>query len=187
MTRKDALQFVSSLYVPWYSTLVRYACRLTHSIVMAEDVVQEAFFSLFRSLLQGTEIHEPKAWLLCVVRREACRQIQQESKRRTQTHEFAMESNASPAAHPFLNGKHDQADQLARMFSVLTAREEEVLLLRMQAMSYKEIGKELGISCNTVKTLLARGLRKMRTEAEQEGAGGANQDGLGQSISSSLQ
>lgn len=187
MTRKEALQFVSSLYVPWYSTLVRYACRLTHSISMAEDVVQEAFFALFRSLLQGTEIVEPKAWLLCVVRREAGRQIQQESKRRTHTHEFAQEPGSAPPVHPCLDGKGEKADQLARMFSVLTVREEEVLLLRMQAMSYKEIAAELGISCNTVKTLLARGLRKMRAEAENEGAGGARHDGMDQSISSSLQ
>ncbi len=187
MTRREALRFVSSLYVPWYATLVRYACRLTHSVTMAEDVVQEAFFSLFRSLVQGTEILQPKAWLLCVVRREAGRQIQQESRRRAQVRELALESDSSPVAHPFLNGQRDQIDQLARMFSVLTTREEEVLLLRMQAMSYKEIAKDLGISCNTVKTLLARGLRKMRTEAEKENAGGANHDGVGQSISSSLQ
>ena len=48
------------------------------------------------------------------------------------------------------------------LLSVLTPREEEVLLLRLDAMKYREIADQLGISMNSVNTLLARALRKLQ-------------------------
>jgi DNA-directed RNA polymerase specialized sigma24 family protein len=36
-----------------------------------------------------------------------------------------------------------------------------VLLLRLEALKYREIAEQLGISMNSVNTLLARALRKL--------------------------
>jgi DNA-directed RNA polymerase specialized sigma24 family protein len=46
--------------------------------------------------------------------------------------------------------------------SVLTPREEQVLLLRLEALKYREIADQLGSSMNSVNTLLARALRKLQ-------------------------
>lgn len=48
------------------------------------------------------------------------------------------------------------------LLAVLSPREEEVLLLRLEAMKYREIADQLGISMNSVNTLLARALRKLQ-------------------------
>ena len=48
------------------------------------------------------------------------------------------------------------------LLSMLSAREEEVLLLRLEAMKYREIAEQLGISVNSVNTLLSRALRKLQ-------------------------
>ena len=48
------------------------------------------------------------------------------------------------------------------LLSVLSPREEEVLLLRLEALKYREIAEQLGISMNSVNTLLARALRKLQ-------------------------
>ena len=47
---------------------------------------------------------------------------------------------------------HEQLDEL----------EEEVLLLRLETLKYREIAEQLGISINSVNTLLARALRKLQ-------------------------
>ena len=51
------------------------------------------------------------------------------------------------------------------MFGVLSQREEEVLLLRMESLKYREIGTRLGISANSVTTLLSRAVKKLRIAA----------------------
>ena len=45
---------------------------------------------------------------------------------------------------------------------MLSPREEEVLLLKLEALKYREIAAQLGISMNSANTLLARALRKLK-------------------------
>jgi transposase len=53
--------------------------------------------------------------------------------------------------------------EIRGLLSVLSPREEEVLLLRLEALKYREIADHLGISMNSVNALLARALRKLQT------------------------
>jgi RNA polymerase sigma-19 factor, ECF subfamily len=165
VSRDEALRVVSALYVPWYSNLVLYARRVTGSLDMAEDVVQEAFIKLFRSLIHGTTIENPKSWLLCVVRRDAAAECASERRRQTRLDEMSLDPSAADALGLHEEHPSEVAQELEGLFTVLTARELEVLLLRMQALKYKEISNDLGISTNTVKTLLARALRKLKEVA----------------------
>lgn len=62
--------------------------------------------------------------------------------------------------------------QLGDYVAVLSKREEEVLMLRLSSLKYREIGEELGITTRAVSTLLARALAKLqmavkRKQAEQ--------------------
>lgn len=57
--------------------------------------------------------------------------------------------------------------ELESFLSVLTCRQAEILQMRAKPMRYAEIAEFLGISVNTVKTLLARAIRKMQEVARQ--------------------
>jgi RNA polymerase sigma factor (sigma-70 family) len=50
-------------------------------------------------------------------------------------------------------------EDIRSLLSVLSPREEEVLLLRLESLKYREIASQLGISMNSVNTLLARALQ----------------------------
>ena len=78
-------------------------------------------------------------------------------------------------------------DVATKLFSVLTRREEEVILLRMQAMKYREIGVLLRISPNSVNTLLARALRKLQLAARKRSTGDPIANVLETVISKTLQ
>jgi RNA polymerase sigma-70 factor, ECF subfamily len=168
MNRAEASELVHSLFSSWYPTLVRYAIRATGSREAAEDVVQETFMLLYRALRQGQSIDNPKGWTLCVVRRQIARQ--QRSIRRE------LERLDSRDVLEYLQAGRMQSglpepghDEASRLLAVLSPREGEVVLLRMQAMKYREIGVHLGISTNSVSTLLARALRKMQKAAGSAG------------------
>ena len=62
---------------------------------------------------------------------------------------------------------------IRNLLSVLSPREEEVLLLRLEALKYREIAEQLGIGMNSVNTLLARALRKLQHAMGQKAEEGS--------------
>ena len=152
---------VNSLFGEWYAPLLRYACRATGCLETAEDVVQEAFTELYRSMLEGKDIANPKAWTLCVVRR---RIVDQQREQARHGGSFLSISDlgelAAGISQPAPAGWEE--DRMTQLLAVLSAREEEVLLLRAKGLKYRQIADSLKISINSVKTLLARAIRKMQ-------------------------
>ncbi len=159
--RDSAKELVSGLFKDWYGPLVRYAFRATGSFETAEDVAQASFTELYCALLQGAAIRNPKGWTLCVVRREIVDRLR-EKKRHGGAFLELSEAESAAAARVEPEAARWETAHLTRLLSVLSAREEEVLLLRAQALKYRQIASELNIGINSVKTLLARAIRKMQ-------------------------
>jgi RNA polymerase sigma-70 factor (ECF subfamily) len=183
--RESAKTLVSGLFGEWYGPLVRYAYRSTGSLETAEDVVQASFTELYRALLGGAAIENPKGWTLCVVRREIVDRLRERKRHGGAFLALSEAENlASRRAEPEPGGWEEQS--LTRLLSGLSAREEEVLLLRAQALKYRQIAAELNIGINSVKTLLSRAIRKMQ-HAAAAARGGTGSKGHGDTIPASLQ
>ena len=153
MDETDATILVTGLFDRWYTQLIRYVVEATRSSDFAEDLVQDVFMQLYQILRSGKEIEHPKAWTLCVLRRAVLRQMQERS-RFEQLDEIEI-------AHNSLNDGTD-AYVIQNLLRLLSPRKQEVLLLRLEAMKYREIADRLGISMTSVNTLLARALQKLR-------------------------
>jgi RNA polymerase sigma factor (sigma-70 family) len=175
--RESAKELVGRLYGEWYGPLVRYAFRSTRSVESSEDIVQTSFTELYRAILEGKSIGNPKGWTLCVVRREIVDRLREQKRHGGVFLPLAETDGAGVAASP---PAWEEAD-LTRLLSVLSAREEEVLLLRAKALKYRQIAGELKISVNSVKTLLARAIRKMQqaSAAAGESRGGWKRNATG--------
>ena len=63
---------------------------------------------------------------------------------------------------PPLSTRASTIQRLRGCLSVLTEREEQVLLLRLQSMKFREIGESLGITTSSVNTLLVRALERLQ-------------------------
>jgi len=159
VNRSEAVETIRQLFEIWYSPLVRYAARQLSCVETAEDVVQEAFLSLFCNLAEGHDIDNAKAWLLCVVRREVI-------KRYREARHFGGAFQCLPedfeAAAPQAPSNPDR-DELTQLLSTLSSREEEIVLLRVKGLKYREIARSLEITVGSVKTMMARAIRKMQT------------------------
>ncbi len=164
-----SLASIERLFASWYAPLVRYGCRVLGDLAVAEDLAQEAFLELHRALQAGQQVDYPRAWTLTVMRRLVVRYLKE--KRNWSASEANSELlEQLPDPHVFSEG-FDLGDDLHELLSVLTPREEEVILLRLDALKYREIAAQLGISVNSVNTLLARALRKLQKWAGQRGNG----------------
>ena len=121
-------------------------------------------------LSAGSEVQFPKAWTMCVVRRKIVER-RQEPFGIDQEHE-ELGSQADLTGD--WSGEVDLAidcERLRQHLNMLSVREEEVLMLRLQSMKYREIAKSLGISINSVNTLLARALTKIQKHLVAERPG----------------
>lgn len=156
MTDNDVTDLVTALYDCWYMSLVRYALRTTENYEIAEDLAQDTFIELYQALRAGKNIEHPKAWTLCVLRRALSRQM------RDRTHLEQLEEGQIAGEISTDIPEFCERDDIRTLLSTLSPREEEVLLLRLEAMKYKEIADQLGISMNSVNTLLARALHKLQ-------------------------
>ncbi|MBI4909419.1 MAG: RNA polymerase sigma factor [Acidobacteria bacterium] len=160
MNRDKAAEFVDALYEAWYLSLLRYTRRLVRQPASAEELVQETFLDLYRCLRAGKSVEFPKAWTMCVARRKALELTHQP---------FGIERVHEPLESPELSGDwvtgaelNIDCDRVLAHMDLLSAREHEVLLLRLESMKYREIAEALGISINSVNTLLARALTKLQ-------------------------
>jgi RNA polymerase sigma factor (sigma-70 family) len=169
MDSREATLLVTDLFESSYSMFVRYAFRATGSLDAAEDLAQEALMALYRAVREGKQVDCPKAWTFCVIRRLVSKQIRAHQQQ-TSLHEPVSVLDDLPAPSSVEFAHEVELDDLTRLFSVLTRREEEVTLLRMTAMKYREIAEELGISPKSVNTLLSRALRKLQKAAGVEPA-----------------
>lgn len=157
----DSLQEFEAFFQDWYPHLLRYVCRFAASRATAEDVSQEVFLDLYEALRAGQHIDFPKAWTLRVARRK-CAELRSQPFDLDQRHatlEDLVERGESPVID--MNARLD-VQKVRGCLSVLTVREEEVLLLRLQSMKFREIGVALGISTSSVNTLLVRALGRLR-------------------------
>jgi RNA polymerase sigma factor (sigma-70 family) len=154
MNRQEASDLVTLLFESWYSALMRYGQRMTGSQATAQDAVQQTFMDLYVALVDGQSILHPKAWTLCVLRRRVA--ADWESWRDTEPLSLLDQPSCAPV-EPDLGD-----DDIGHLMSCLTPREQEVIMLRMEAYKYREIAKALGISPNSVNTLLSRAIGKLQ-------------------------
>jgi len=155
---------VAALFSAYYAFFVRLVMRRTGNLDRAEELVQDALVALYEELRRGRAIREPKAWVAAVLYRLLAR----EHRRQSREAEFLDTIRALPAdlwAEPV--GEACDGD-LEQLLDVLTPREREVVLLRAEAYKYREIARLLGISKNSVNTLLARALKKLHAAAKGE-------------------
>lgn len=158
MNQADATTLVDSLFESLGVFLVRYAQRRVHSSALAEDIVQDAFLSLYRDLRLGKDIHDPKAWTIGAVRnliRKHARDTARHGEELIATEMFDL----VPSQHSAF------VEEPSLVLCGLSPREEEVVLLRLQSFKYREIADHLGIGAKSVCTLLARAIRKLQKVA----------------------
>ena len=156
-----SLQQFEAFFQDWYPHLLRYVCRFAASRATAEDVSQEVFLDLYESLRAGRHIDFPKAWTLRVARRK-CAELRNQPFDMDQRH-ASLDDLLELAETPSVDiNAHLDVQKMRGCLSVLTVREEEVLLLRLQSMKFREIGLALGISTSSVNTLLVRALGRLR-------------------------
>jgi RNA polymerase sigma factor (sigma-70 family) len=150
------------LFNAHFTRLYRYLDRLSGEPELAADLAQEAFVKLYQ---RGAPPDRPEAWLITVATnlfRNA------RTKRSRQARLLTAARAEEVLSDPPLSPAHraDAGDARARVRSAidqLGERDRQLLLLRAEGYSYRDIAAALDIHAGSVGTLLARAKRAFRS------------------------
>ena len=145
--------------------LLRYLLSIGLPVSDGEEIVQEAFLSLFLHLQRGRSRENLRGWLFRVARNQALKRLAAD-KRRSDV--LGWDNGASEAVADTMPDPEQQAawnQHTARLHAVLQAlpsQDQECLGLRAEGLKYREIAEALGISLGSVSASLARSLARFQ-------------------------
>ena len=147
-----------SLFEAHSRNLHRYLDRLSGEPDLAADLVQEAFVRLYK---RGSLPESPKAWLITVAMnlfRNA--RSTQTRRRRILTLVRGEWARSSPPSPEAAAEREEVRQRVRSVVGRLPERERQLLLMRAEGYSYRDIAAALQLNEASVGTLLARARRE---------------------------
>ena len=148
-----------------FARVFRYLDRLSGEPDLAADLAQESFIRLYQ---RGSMPERPIAWLVTVAM-NLFRNVRTSQMRRARLLAGAR-VEMTVADQPALpdQGAENDSVRVRDALNALTERERELLLLRAEGYSYRDLALALQLHEPSIGTLLARAKRAFR-EAYGEG------------------
>jgi len=156
------------LFDAHFQRLYRYLDRLSGEPELAADLAQEAFLRLYR---RGTVPEAPQAWLITVATNLFRNARSKRARRRrllTPERGTGVQSDPPPNPGQVLETATAPPRRVRAALDQLPQRERQMLLLRAEGYSYRDIAVALELNEASVGTLLARAKRGFRQAYEGE-------------------
>lgn len=141
-----------------YPRLFRYCHRLTGDPDVADDIAQEAFVRFYEREIQGRD-GGIKGWLF----RTAIHLVRDRHRMRENRKRLLEANPVLPGGEEAPDLRVERGEDVARVRTALEGlkdRDREMLLLRYEGFSYREIAETFDVAATSVGTLLARAERR---------------------------
>lgn len=149
----------SDLYHQNYQQVYRLAYKIVGDEEMSKDISQEVFIKLFQTIEGGTQILNVKSWLYRVSVNYCYNHLRNTKKSKTST-EIYLQSDYTEPESTFIEYEDEQ--KIRDMMLHLKEKEQLILALYSESMSYKEMAEASGIPLSSVGTTLVRALLKLK-------------------------
>ncbi len=160
---------LKELYEQCAGKLYGLALRVVVQRELAEDVLQEAFLTIWRSAVDyRASLSPPLAWLGLVVRSRGLDLLRRRASERAHLTQDLDENLADTlegdAPNPMDTAQaSEQAWALHQCMGRLESKQREVVSLAyVRDMSHSELAEQLRLPLGTVKTWIRRGLDQLR-------------------------
>lgn len=165
---------LAQIYERTHMHLFGVAVRMLKHEASAEDVLQEAFVSIwksagsYRTVVNGQTL-QPMTWLIAIVRNKALDALRAHGRRRealmgdnaTAVTEAAIDSTA-PSAMDMLSSATAAMHIEACMSTLDSGHRQSLALAYYQGLSHSEVAEQMGAPLGSVKAWIRRGLAKLK-------------------------
>jgi RNA polymerase sigma-70 factor, ECF subfamily len=153
-----SVQF-EELYVLYHDSIYHYLYRLVARTDPASDLTQDVFVQLHRHLQGGAQLNNPRAWLYAVATNLGYNHLRREQRLMKLILEWPH--LLSKTLSPEQKYARDEQHTLARdAVSRLPIREQILLQLFQDDLTYAEIAAALNLNPASVGKLLTRAIEK---------------------------
>lgn len=151
------------LFRRYHARVFAFALKLTGDRHLAEDLAQRAFLNLYRKPPPGTGRASFRTLLFTVVRNESLNELKRRGRRREGTLDEGPEHADGGAGPADLAAGRIDGEKLREALARLPESDREVVLLReAEGLTFKEVCEVTGLTRDTVRWRLARGLETLR-------------------------
>ena len=164
MTQKTGKEDNSfdTVYRSLFPTIFRVAYRIVGDQGLAEDLCHEAFIKYLERPKQLPDIDQTKYWLIRVVKNISLNYEKRKLRERVAYEKLKKISPTFAESADFAIFRKETKNTVQRMLSMLPYQLRIVLILKeYSGLTYKEIGKVLGIREGNVKVRVFRAREKL--------------------------
>jgi RNA polymerase sigma factor (sigma-70 family) len=163
VAREDE-EALAQLYDRYSRVAYGLALRVVRDPALAEDAVQEAFLTLWRTAAGfRSDRAKPSTWILTLVHRRAVDVVRREERRRTAPLETVEEPEASGLATDQEIERTDRRRLVQQALQQLPDEQREALELAYYGgLTQSELAERLAVPLGTIKSRMFTGLRRLR-------------------------
>lgn len=157
---------LAALYDATLSRVYGIVLRIVHKRALAEEVVEDAYFQVWRQAVRFDPARgRPLTWLLGIARSRAIDAVRREARFQHDSLDSDVAQQAqddSPGADDLLDVARGHAD-LHRALMLLNAQPRQLVALAFfRGLSHEEIAAQTALPLGTVKSQLRRALITLR-------------------------
>lgn len=161
-------QALALLYDRYGTIAYTLARQVVRDAALAEDVVQEAFLTLWRTAATyRPELAPPRAYLLMLVHRRAVDIVRREQRRRVDALEPEQTAD-DPAATDDMWAALERGRVRDAVAALPDEQRELILLTYFEGFTQTELASRLGLPLGTVKSRMFTAMQRLRALLDEE-------------------
>jgi RNA polymerase sigma-70 factor (family 1) len=148
----------STLFYHYHQELAEYVYRLTRSLPMTEEIVQDTFIKLWMKKEQLSEVQDFRSWLFTISRNHTFNCLRDMARKAVQQRAWISQEIGQARDHADSIPQGEGPDReyyftlIEEAVGRLSPQQQKIYLLsRRDGLKYEEIAERLQLSRNTVK------------------------------------
>lgn len=149
---------MEDVYKDYFSVVYKYLYSLTHDESMAEELTQETFYRAVKSIDKYRETCKISTWLCQIAKNLWYSELEKNKKHLNIDMENIYEN--SDLVEEYID--KEERINMFKEISKLDDKTKEVIYLKLNGMTFKEIGEILDKNENWAKIVFYRGKEKLK-------------------------
>jgi len=159
-----------SLVKKYQRPLLNFIARYLGDRTMAEDLTQEVFLRIYRAAPRYQAKTKVSTWIFHIAYNQALTEIGRRKKRRNlwqALYRKREEASEERLAEPL--ERYEKTEEIMAVLGCLPENQKAALLLRInENLSYREIADILGVSVQSVESLLFRARTNLKRNLDKK-------------------